>query len=187
MFVIDDIAASLAVDLIKKLGERGLKKFDQKKYERLLKVAISKSISEFEKNQKIDEKEGKYPFYQSQIFMDALLSFSFFKDIDQSAILNAIQKDNRVIPPTEKQLLEFIKLLSTNVHSDTELINIEIESKYKGEIFHISSKVDLIEKMTKVIYETIKNRKPEVEFPKFLTSPHHVEEEEVIGREDNIE
>lgn len=152
-----------------------------------MKAAIYKSISEFEKNQKIDEKEGKYPFYQSQIFMDALLSFSFFKDIDQSVILKAMQDDNRVFPPTEKQINSFLEILNKFVNENGEILEIEIESKYKGEIFHNSSKVDLIEKMTKEIYETIKNRKPEVEFPKFLTSPHHVEEEEVIGREDNIE
>lgn len=127
---------------------------DKRLFVKQLSIAINKTIIEYsEKYPKINNC-NKFIFYESQIIVDELLKYRFFsKDgykFKESDIINKLQRNHNILSPSKPEVSNFLQIFDKNIKADRFLLDLEIESFYKSEIFNLSSKVEeLISILTK--------------------------------------
>jgi len=111
--------------------------------DRLSKI-INQTIEEYEKNDTISDKGGKFGFYKSKILVEELLKFRFFKDytLNEEYLHQILNKHPNIIPPTNNQLTRFLEIFNKKIQNDKQLRQLEINENYKEEIFQLSSKFD---------------------------------------------
>ena len=186
MFIIDDLAVGVAGSLIASAIQRGLKSTDKAKYEKVLNSIICKTVKGYEKENSIPDEGEKYAFYKSQLIVNALISQRLFKDFDYKSMENAFRQDDRVIQPRPDQLIQFITLFETFFNENPDAASLGIESQYKGLIFYVADKVDIIDETTK---ETLRllQQGGYLKKTKYLSTVPPIDPFEVIGREKELQ
>ncbi|MCD4746244.1 MAG: hypothetical protein K8R58_08085 [Bacteroidales bacterium] len=113
-------------------------------YKTKLESLINKTIDDFSSKYPIAERERKFPFYKSQIIIDELLKYRFFKDnnyiLDEERIKQELQLNPNILKPGEKDIEHFIQLFEKNLTTDNELKELAIKENYQAEIFNIAQK-----------------------------------------------
>ncbi len=167
---------------------------------RLAKV-IDHTIEEYKKNDPIEDNQGKFAFYKSQILVDELLKCRFFSkgkyQPDVNTIQTELKKNPNIIPPDQNQINIFLTLFEQNIKADEELKSLVIDENYKEEIFNISATFDAaltaikaIKQDTSEIKEDVKkliDKTPSGTFPKELTSLSRVSKKNIVGRKKELQ
>jgi len=126
---------------------------DRNIFENRLAKVIDETIEEYDKTYTIAA-DNKFPFFKSQVFIDELLTYRIFHKqgyvIDTSRLQEELNKNPRIISPSEDQINKFYELFIAKANSDDYLTSLEIKEFYKEEIFVISAEVS---KLTRLISE----------------------------------
>lgn len=126
---------------------------DSKTFENRLAKVIDETIEEYDKTYTIAA-DNKFPFFKSQVFVDELLTYRIFHKqgyvIDTSRLQEELNKNPKIISPSEDQINKFYELFIVKANSDDYLTSLEIKEFYKEEIFVISAEVS---KLTRLISE----------------------------------
>ncbi len=140
--VIGYVADTLAKALIKEEGYGRIAGFLKKStYRNRLSRLIAETINEFQKENPIQEANGKAPFYNSQKIIDELFKFVLFgKDEDKYHL--AIKNDPNYLKPTKKQREDFCRKFISKVKGDKKLRKLAILENYQERIFLLDKKVD---------------------------------------------
>ena len=187
MIGIDGLAIGVAKSLITSAIQKGLKTSDEVKYQNKLREIIYNTVNDYVKENPIPEKDGKYPFYQSQIIVNAILSNQLFSDFNTKKVLEEFQKDKRVIEPQEGDINQFIEIFQHYFKKDKTAIKLGIEAQYKGEIFNISQIVTDTNERTKRIENKIDKLSLSPKEKKYLSQVPPIDPSEVIGREKELQ
>lgn len=158
---IESIAIKAAVSIITKIGSWGVKKIfksDFTPYEAELSKVIHESIDEYSKQYPITETD-KIPFYTSEILVDEFFKFRFTAVLDEDKIITVLQSDNRILPPSKEQLMDFFKIFDDKISISGKLKELNIESNYKEEIFNLSNN---LKQSTDQILSSINQLKSEI-------------------------
>ena len=140
---------------------------------------IYKTIDEFEKLHPYDKRNGKFPFYHSQIFFEHLSLYVLFDEENFSKIdiEKVLSENSNIIKPSQQEILDFYELFRKNSNANETLKNLFIEENYKERIFKIDQsiisiecKVDEIKKDTSVINETL-DKLTKLAFQKTMLKP----------------
>jgi len=193
--LVEFISKTIAGYAIKK-GLDHLLSEDRESFEKRLSGVIHGTIEEFkDKNLIQDSRDGKFPFYESQVMTNELLMYRFFGNerypFNNETIKSELRKNPNILPPTEDQLASFFDIFTQNVEKDGELKICKINENYKAENFNISDAIsesmnDIFDEL-RCIHEKInqggaKQNTP----PKELTSLTEVPKEDIVGREDDL-
>jgi len=166
------LAASLTAELIKKKLFKGNKKEFIKK----LTGIIDKTIVEYSENYSVNYKGNEIPFYGSQAIIDELLKFSFFEELNNNRIIEALLENPNIIKPSTKELEDFIKIFYNKIKDCKELIGIEKKEKFIDKNFENYLKLDEILKILS------KDRIEKKQVLKPLPKPSYYKPEDLIGR-----
>ena len=94
-----------------------LQKKDESYLNHLAKI-IDYTTEEYAQQYGFNDREGKFCFYKSQILIDELLRYHFFKnndDINSASIKEALSKNSNIIPPSEKELENYLLIFNENM------------------------------------------------------------------------
>jgi len=193
--LVEFISKTIASYAIKK-GLDHLLSEDRESFEKRLSGVIHDTIEEFKKENPIPaSRDGKFPFYESQVMTNELLMYRFFGDekypFDHETIKSELRKNPNILPPTKDQLTSFFDIFKRNVEKDGELKICEINENYKAEIFKIS---DAISKSMNDIFDELRCIHKKIDQggakqngpPKELTSLTEVPKKNIVGREDDL-
>jgi hypothetical protein len=138
--IIETIAIKTASSVLSKLitwGYKEITKSEFTEYEKELSKIIQLSINDYSRLYPIGETD-KIPFYTSQALIEELFKFRFTGELSKEHVLKVIKSDDRIIIPTEDQLLKFFDIFNSKTNSSDKLKKLNIESNYKEEIFNVS-------------------------------------------------
>jgi hypothetical protein len=114
---------------------------------RLAKV-IDQTICEYEGKYSLDDSQGKFSFYKSEIIIEEFLKFRLFGkegySIDENSIQNALERNPNIIKPNTHELETFFSIFDSKVMSDDKLKELEIEKFHKEKIYEIYNKIESI-------------------------------------------
>lgn len=165
-----------------------------------LEILINKTIEEFGRTRSMKDIQGKFHFYKSQIIIEELLKYRFFKNndyvLDSDRIIEELKQNPKILPPKQNDLEKFLLLFETRIKEDEELMQLAIEEGYKLEIFNISQnfyslfeQINRIEDLIEATYEntdqikkTLETSHIEYKPPKELTLVPQRSSSEIIGR-----
>lgn len=136
----ESIAANLATNVLVLLWGKVNETFAGSKtdFEKELTKVIYESLEAYEKTAP-KPASGRIPFYLSQAFLTELLSFRFFEQLRIEEVKRVVEKDARILPPSEEELIKFFEIFDSKISDSEKLIELNIENNYKSEIFRISS------------------------------------------------
>ena len=140
---VETIAGKLAGSILNNLATLGYRKMVKgnfTNFEQELSKIIQESIAEYKEQYPILETD-KIPFYTSMVLMEEFFKFRYSGELNKSEILKAIENDERIIAPTEEQLLKFFEIFNSKVQASDKLKDLNIQTNYKEEIFKISDSV----------------------------------------------
>ncbi len=171
-------------------------------FEARITEVINKTIDQLAKDYPKNKQHGKHYFFESQMFMEALLKYRLFgvehNDFSLEDFSKVIQKDENIILPNEKELTSFFTTLDVNIKGDEKLKTIFVEDNYKEEIFKladllksisqklnvIEDKTDRIDKKADKILEVVT---PNGTLPKELTANiNRIPKRKIVGRVDDL-
>ncbi|NQU68413.1 MAG: tetratricopeptide repeat protein, partial [Candidatus Marinimicrobia bacterium] len=173
-------------------------KINQDSYHKKLASVIDKTIDVFSSSYPITEKDGKFPFYHSQVIINELLKYRFFKNddyqLDENGIKQELLTNPNILTPKDTELERFLQIFEENLKAEKTLESLAVEENYKSEIFEISQKftplfeqLDRVEKNTEDIKKILKDKVGRTgETPKELTDVHRRSKDDIIGREDYL-
>jgi len=152
--IVDYAQSHLTDYFFGKAADRALSAFERKQIDEL-RVAIGDSLVEFESRFPIAAVDRRFPFYHSQRVINELLSFRVMRkeQYDVRQLLNALETEPNVIPPTQEQLQAFWDIFIDKVEGSEALKQLEINESYKDEVFHISRKLTEIQSQIENIFE----------------------------------
>jgi hypothetical protein len=133
------MASTVAKMLVPKIGAKIGKALTQAKatgYEQELMRIIDATIKDYSMVSPAPE-SGNIAFYQSQVFLDALLTFRLTKEMDKEALQQLLADDSRILDPSESELNAFFEIFDQQVRSNKKLSKLQIEDNYKEAIFQI--------------------------------------------------
>jgi len=112
--LVEFISKTIASYAIKK-GLDHLLSEDRESFEKRLSGVIHATIEEFKKENPIPaSRDGKFPFYESQVMTNELLMYRFFGGegypFDHETIKSELRKNPNILPPTENQLASFFDI-----------------------------------------------------------------------------
>ncbi len=139
--LIETIGIKIASSILNKLATWGFNeiiKSDLSAYEQELSKIIQQCIEEYKVFYPIEE-TNRIPFYSSLVLFEEFFKFRFTSKFDENIVLQAIKEDERIIVPTEQQLLKFFEIFNGKVEASKNLGKLNIESNYKEEVFEIST------------------------------------------------
>lgn len=160
--ILEFIATETASHILGRLMDWGYKKLnaiDYTPYEKELKTIILHSIKSYSEKYPIKETD-KIAFYESQALMNELFKFRFTSNIDVELFHQVLESDIRILPPSERDILNFFEIFNINVESSEKLKALNIEYNYKDEIFRISYR---LEKTTDKIFDSITGLKNQLQ------------------------
>ena len=184
MILTDFIVNRIAGNLLGRALGKGTNFFSDKRsenYRGLLVKIIHETVEDYAKKYPIQDSGNLFAFYKSDIIIEALLSWSFFKDSDFDEIKKTFDKNPNILKPSEEELKTFFFIFHQKIKTYPELKSIEIREIFSSEIFNLSSKVEKLA-------EKIDGHKEEIgPVLKFLTAIPPIYTDEVIGRERDLE
>jgi tetratricopeptide (TPR) repeat protein len=188
------LVKSIALFGYGKLLEKGYSKLfnDENDYKNRLQKVIDNSINEFADDHPIEEVDGKFPFYESQVFMDVLLKYRLFsenKDFDFQSIKSQIAKNDNILIPTQEEIEQFLKIFEKHIAVDEKLIQIYCLKNSDEEIFKISTdfkkQFELLINMDKKLDKIIDQVSHEKKSDKFLTNSP-MQDLYIVGRDKEL-
>ncbi|MBI6117255.1 PIN domain-containing protein [Salegentibacter maritimus] len=107
---------------------------------------ISSSVEIFKKRNPIVESKGNIPFYKSKILFEEFLKFRIFDgyQLDSIKIQNELEKNPRILKPSEEELSLFFQIFNEQISSNAKLKHLEIEEFHKEKVYEIHKKVNEI-------------------------------------------
>ena len=150
-------------------------------YKSLLGKIIYDTVDEYAKSNQVEDKNEQFAFYKSQVVVEELLQYSFFKESDTKEIVKAFESNPNIIKPTEKELSSFYKIFQNKTSNHPELKKLEMHEHFSTEVFNISAKVNILEKEITSKLDRLQ------EVPQMLTPIPPIYADEVIGREKELE
>ncbi|MCF7919214.1 MAG: tetratricopeptide repeat protein [Candidatus Cloacimonetes bacterium] len=196
------LANSIASYGFNKLLDQGYGKLfkSEKEFKDQLQKLINNSIDEYAKEHPIERMDGKFPFYESQVFMDILLKYRLFDKneiLDYQSIKVRLSENHNILIPTQEEIEKFFLIFDRTVKEDEILEKIFCKKSAPKEIFKISSIMqEIYEKQDEILAQSIENSqkldtllKKEVyenKSTKYLTNAP-TQEILVVGREKDLE
>jgi hypothetical protein len=109
---------------------------------------INKTIDEYQERFSTTDDTGNFLFYKSQILIVEFLKFRLFSfsgySLDVNKMQNALERNPKIIKPTQQELECFFNIFDRFVKEDDKLKDLEIETFHKEAIFEIYNKVESI-------------------------------------------
>ncbi|MCH7827078.1 MAG: tetratricopeptide repeat protein [Bacteroidetes bacterium] len=195
------IGAFVAQQIVGYSIDKGLDHVFRKKpnsYKPKLELVINKTIDDFSSEYPIAERDEKFPFYKSQIIIDELLKYRFFKNnnylLDENRIKQELLINPYILVPKNGEIEIFLQLFEENLKAEKELKPLAVEENYKAEIFNIAQKftslfeqLDRVERNTEDIKKLIEEKVTRSgEIPKELTEVHRRAADDIVGRADDL-
>lgn len=171
-------------------------KKNPKTYKLALKEILEITLTEYEDQFPIDDESGKFPFYHSQIIVEELLLYRFFKAneflLDEDRLIKELSTNPNIIAPTKVQIEHFLRILEDKIRKDDDLRELAIKEDYKAEIFEIAEtlnnvniKLSGIEKSTSAILDMMRSSiSTSKDLPKELTPIRRTKN--IIGRNKEV-
>ena len=147
MVVIEQLSSSLINLVIQQEGYNWVQKlfFPRKKYQEQLAILINDTIKEYKPSKKLYIEDGnKFPFYDSQIFLEILSKHILFsgKHEDIGTIIECLKENPNIIIPSENDLTNFYKIFIKNIQKDKKLEQLFVVENYKEKIFDINQIIE---------------------------------------------
>ncbi|MFZ5515226.1 MAG: tetratricopeptide repeat protein [Candidatus Zhuqueibacterota bacterium] len=155
-----------------------------KTFEKRLARVIDAAIDEYQARSPIAESDGKYPFYQSRVFLEALLKIRLFgadaHDVDVPRLQETLRWHDKILRPTEKQLTDFLAIFEARRLADAELKKLALEENYREQIFRNTDKLDAILNILSRFHPG------PAAIPKELTRVPRMPRQDIVGREADL-
>lgn len=163
--IITYVSLKCVDQFIKEEGYGRLKKlfFPDKKYKNQLVKIIYETIEQFEKTHPYDSKNGKFPFYHSQIFFEHLTLYILFEEGSLDQIKGDFNTFPQIIQPTSQDLEEFYSLFREKINADKVLKKLFIDENYKNQIFNISKVIEEVKELVVSVKEDTRSIRTSVD------------------------
>ncbi len=137
-------------------------------YKKKLEDILIQTVRQFEKTYPVQNNNKGFPFYNSQILLDALLKIRLFKKEELKEITNNVQeelKTNEFIQqPSKEELGLFYQIFLEKLTNDNEFKKIDVDTHYKEVIFETHDAVlDLKNDLKSINHDEIGLLKKEYE------------------------
>ena len=158
MIGVSSIAGFVGKNIAGYAIKRGLDRLlkDRQTFENRLAKVIDETIEEYDKEYNITA-DNKFPFFKSQVFIDELLTYRLFRnqgyELDFARLQEELNKNPKIIPPTNDQIDRFYCLFIAKANSDEYLTSLEMKEFYKEEIFIISAEIAKLARLLNEINE----------------------------------
>lgn len=151
------LAISLTADFIKTKGKAAFESIfgvDENDFTKELRGTIHGTIDSFIKDCNIPNEGKKFPFYNSEILIQHLLTIKFLgKDkIDAVELKRLLSENGNIIPPKERDILKFLELFEHNCKNNQLLKKHQFNDNYKTAIFTI---LEIVETINNTLYKAI--------------------------------
>jgi tetratricopeptide (TPR) repeat protein/GTPase SAR1 family protein len=169
-------------------------------YRDRLTKAIDKTIDEYGKKYPLEDETGRFHFWKSQIIIEELLKYRFFKNndyvFDKERVRQELSKNPNIIEPKVEEVQEFIGVFEEKLKADKELKQLSITENYQSEIFNIASSlveltamISRLDRKTDQILQIVKDKATKTrEIPKALTGTIPLRKlDKITGRRNDLE
>ncbi len=139
------ILATVAKEVLKYAFKKGIVSFfddnEISKYEIELRNVISNTIEDYKRENEIQDEDGKYPFYKSEILLQHLLKYRLSEELDIGKVKSELEKNSYLIVPSESELRSFMEIFTMKVYNSEVLPELNIKENFDKEIFYISDQL----------------------------------------------
>ena len=151
------LAISLTADFTKTKGKAAIESIfgtNENDFTKELRGTIQATVESFIKECNIPNEGNKFPFYNSEILIQHLLSIKFLeKDkIDSIELKRLLSENGNIIPPKETDILRFLELFEHNCKNNHLLKKHQFNNNYRAAIFTI---LEIVEAINNSLYKAI--------------------------------